>query len=111
MQRLILLVALGQASLTVSLRGQAASVSLQRQVFAAESSFAASMVRRDLDAFAAAVSPEAIFFGDTTVMRGKAKVVEGVAPPLRGAGPVLLEARRDRGAPFRQPRHQQRPGL
>lgn len=87
MQRLILLVALGQASLTVSLRGQAASVSLQRQVFAAESSFAASMARRDLDAFAASVSPEAIFFGDTTVMRGKTKVVEGWRRFFEGPAP------------------------
>jgi ketosteroid isomerase-like protein len=50
---------------------------LERQVFAAESSFAASMARRDLEAFASHVSPEAIFFGDTTVMRGKRAVIAG----------------------------------
>jgi ketosteroid isomerase-like protein len=50
---------------------------LQRQVFAAESSFAASMAQRNLEAFASHVSPEAIFFGDTTVMRGKQAVLAG----------------------------------
>jgi ketosteroid isomerase-like protein len=54
-----------------------AQAALERQVFAAESSFAASMARRDLDAFASHVSPEAIFFGDTTVMRGKPAVIDG----------------------------------
>jgi ketosteroid isomerase-like protein len=50
---------------------------LQRQVFVAESSFAASMAQRNLEAFASHVSPEAIFFGDTTVMRGKQAVLAG----------------------------------
>jgi ketosteroid isomerase-like protein len=48
---------------------------LQHQVFAAESSFAASMAQRNLEAFAAHVSAEAIFFGDTAVMRGKQAVL------------------------------------
>lgn len=51
------------------------SAALKRQVFAAESSFAASMAERNLAAFATYVSPEAIFFGDTTVMRGKEEVL------------------------------------
>jgi len=50
---------------------------LTRQVFVAESSFAASMARRDLKAFAAHVSPEAVFFSDTAALRGKEAVVEG----------------------------------
>ena len=53
------------------------TATLKRQVFAAESSFAASMAKRDLEAFASHVSPEAIFFGDTTVMRGKRAVIDG----------------------------------
>ena len=53
-----------------------AQTALKRQVFAAESSFAASMARRDLEAFASHLSPEAVFFGDTTVMRGKRAVIE-----------------------------------
>ena len=77
MRMLMLLVASATAGLSVPLRGQEAMTALQRQVFAAESSFAASMARRDANAFAAFVSPEAVFFGDTTVMRGKAAVVEG----------------------------------
>ncbi|HEU5305035.1 MAG TPA: nuclear transport factor 2 family protein [Gemmatimonadales bacterium] len=77
MNRSILLVALSLAPLSVPLRGQEPAVSLQRQVIAAESSFASTMARRELDAFAAFISPEAVFFGDTTVMRGKEAVVAG----------------------------------
>ena len=62
---------------------------LTRQVFVAESSFAATMARRDLDGFARFLSPEAVFFGDTSVFRGKAEVVqawrkfyEGPKPPF-----------------------------
>jgi ketosteroid isomerase-like protein len=50
---------------------------LIRQVFAAESSFAATMANRDTAAFAKFVAPEAVFFGEKSVMRGKAAVVEG----------------------------------
>lgn len=49
---------------------------LTRHVFAAESSFAASMARRDLKAFTAQVSPEAVFFSDTSALRGRDAVVE-----------------------------------
>jgi ketosteroid isomerase-like protein len=58
-------------------RGQVSTADLTRQVFAAESSFAASFARRDTAGFAAFVSPEAVFFGQKTVMRGKAAVVDG----------------------------------
>jgi ketosteroid isomerase-like protein len=80
MKLLILLVVSATLSLSPPLRGQAATTALQRQVFAAESSFAASMAQRDAKAFAALLSPEAIFFADTTVLRGKAAVVEGWRP-------------------------------
>ena len=75
MKRSALLVAAALIGLSSQLRGQAQSASLRREVFAAESSFAASMAERNLEAFGSHVSPEAIFFGDTTVMRGKAAVL------------------------------------
>ncbi len=46
-----------------------------RQVFAAESTFAASMAARDFPAFALLVAEEAVFFGTTTIQRGKAEVL------------------------------------
>jgi ketosteroid isomerase-like protein len=75
MTRIILLTGLASAALGATLAGQTPSPDLKRQVFAAESSFAASMAERNLAAFATHVSPEAIFFGDTTVMRGKEEVL------------------------------------
>jgi ketosteroid isomerase-like protein len=75
MTRIILLTGLASAALGATLAGQTPSADLKRQVFAAESSFAASMAERNLAAFATHVSPEAIFFGDTTVMRGKEEVL------------------------------------
>jgi ketosteroid isomerase-like protein len=57
--------------------GQAAPNALTRQVFAAESSFAATMANRDSTAFAAFVAPDAVFFGEKSVMRGKTAVVAG----------------------------------
>jgi ketosteroid isomerase-like protein len=59
-----------------SLLAQSAPATLTRHVFAAESSFAASMARRDLKAFAALVAPEAVFFSDTAALRGKEAVVK-----------------------------------
>ena len=47
------------------------------QVFAAESTFAATMAARDLKAFGSYVAPDAVFFGRRGVMRGSAAVVEG----------------------------------
>jgi ketosteroid isomerase-like protein len=58
-----------------SLLAQSPPATLARQVFAAESSFAATMARRDLKAFAALVSPEAVFFSDTAALRGKPAVL------------------------------------
>ncbi len=61
-------------------RGQAAPAApsaLTRQVFAAESSFAATMTNRDSIAFATFVAPDAVFFGEKSVLRGKQAVVAG----------------------------------
>ncbi len=68
-----------------SVQGQStAAALLTRQVFAAESTFAASMARRDTAAFAAMVSPEAVFFGQKSAMRGKAAVLAGWRPFFDG---------------------------
>jgi ketosteroid isomerase-like protein len=77
MKRSILLATMAMLSVSPCLLGQVPAAALKRQVFVAESSFAASMAQRDLEAFAAHVSSEAIFFGDTAIMRGKRAVIEG----------------------------------
>jgi ketosteroid isomerase-like protein len=48
---------------------------LASQVRAAETAFAKTMAARDHDAFASYVADEALFFGNTSVLRGKAAVV------------------------------------
>ena len=50
------------------------SADLRRQVFVAESSFAATMANRDLKAFSEFLSPETIWFGKTP-LRGKEAVI------------------------------------
>lgn len=59
---------------------------LTRQVFVAESSFAATMAARDPVAFARFLAPDAVFFGDKDVLRGKAAVVEGWSRFFKGPG-------------------------
>ena len=54
----------------------AALAALTRQVFVAESSFAATMAQRDSVAFARFIAPDAIFFGEKAALRGKPAVVE-----------------------------------
>jgi ketosteroid isomerase-like protein len=76
MHRIVLLLPVLTLLNLSSLLAQAARPALTRQVFSAESSFAATMARRDLKAFAALVSPEAVFFSDTAALRGKEAVVE-----------------------------------
>ena len=76
MHRIVVLAGLATSFVQHSLSGQAPDRALTRQVFAAESTFAASMARRDLKAFAALVSPEAVFFSDSAALRGKEAVVE-----------------------------------
>ena len=75
MNRILLLACLATSLPHPSLVGQAPST-LLREVFVAESSFAATMARRDLQAFGEFVSPEAVFFGDTSTMRGEAAVMK-----------------------------------
>jgi ketosteroid isomerase-like protein len=48
---------------------------LARQVVLAESSFAATMALRDLDAFGRFVAEEAVFMGPRRIQRGRADVV------------------------------------
>ena len=50
---------------------------LQEQVRSAERAFAQTMADRDLEAFAAFVSEEAVFFGGSEPLRGREAVVEG----------------------------------
>jgi uncharacterized protein (TIGR02246 family) len=73
-------IALIAALLPAALAAQAppaALPALTRQVFVAESSFAATMAARDSVAFARFIAPDAIFFGESSVLRGRAAVVEG----------------------------------
>lgn len=58
---------------------------LAAQVRAAETAFAATMAHRDLAAFGAFVAEEALFFGRSRVLRGRAAVVEGWKPYFEGA--------------------------
>ena len=60
---------------------------LERQVFEAESSFAHTMIARDLKAFDSYVAPDAIFFGRRGVMRGKAEIVAGWTSLFEGSKP------------------------
>jgi ketosteroid isomerase-like protein len=79
-----------------SLPGQApALAALTRQVFVAESSFAATMAARDSVAFARFIAPEAVFFGEKDALRGRAAVVEGWARFFVGpAAPFSWRAER-----------------
>jgi ketosteroid isomerase-like protein len=75
--------------LPATLSGQSAPdlTAAQRQVFAAESAFAASFARRDTAAFAALLAPDAIFFGGGAPLRGSAAVAEGWRGMLTEATP------------------------
>ena len=50
----------------------------------AERAFAQTMADRDLEAFGTFVSEEAVFFGSSGTLRGRAAVVEGWAPLFEG---------------------------
>ena len=76
MNRILLVAGMSITLSLTSLLAQSAPATLAKQVFAAESSFASSMARRDLKAFAAMVSPKAVFFSDTAALRGKEAVIE-----------------------------------
>ncbi len=60
---------------------------LSRQVFAAESSFAAAFARRDVAGFARFLAPEAVFFGGQSPARGSDAVVESWRPFLEAVSP------------------------
>jgi ketosteroid isomerase-like protein len=55
------------------------------QVRVAEQALADAMARRDLDAFAALVADEAVFFGAKDIQRGKAAVIAAWKPLFDGA--------------------------
>jgi ketosteroid isomerase-like protein len=59
----------------------------QREVFAAESSFAATMVNRDVKAFAEFVDKEAVFFGRKGPVRGREMIVKAWTPFFEGPTP------------------------
>lgn len=60
---------------------------LQEQVRQAEEAFAQTMADRDLEAFAAFLSEEAVFFGGPGTLRGREAVVEGWRPLFEGDDP------------------------
>src|SRR4051794_18506634 len=71
-----LLVSTAVVGLSSPLLSQHRTSPLEREVFAAESSFAASMAERNFEAFGSQVSRAAFFFGDPpAVMRGKTAVL------------------------------------
>lgn len=57
-----------------------------REVFVAESSFAASFARHDTAAFAALVAPDAVFFGQAAI-HGRQAIVERWRPWITAATP------------------------
>lgn len=57
----------------------------EREVAATERAFAQTMAQRDHAAFTRFLADEAIFFGDSGPLRGKAAVAESWAPFFKGA--------------------------
>lgn len=57
---------------------------LESSLRAAENAFAKSMADRDHDAFASFISPEAVFFGDKSVHRGRDAIAAAWAPFFEG---------------------------
>lgn len=66
----------GAASASATAPAANATV-LREQVLAAERAFADTMARRDFAAFGRFVDAEAVFFGNTTVLRGRQAVLDG----------------------------------
>lgn len=58
----------------------AQTTGLTDEVKATERAFAGTMAARDIDRFAAFVSPEAVFFDGDEVLRGREKVLEAWTP-------------------------------
>jgi ketosteroid isomerase-like protein len=69
---------------TSPLQAQAPIAELTRQVFTAESSFAATLANRDVAAFASFVAPDAVFFGRQGATHGREAVVESWRPLFGG---------------------------
>lgn len=74
------------ATLAVGQAQGQARPDLAQQVFAAESSFAASMANRDSAEFGRYVAADAIFFGEQR-LRGRTAVIEGWKAFFDGAAP------------------------
>ena len=72
------------AALVADAAGPDTMEALADQVRAAETAFARSMADRDLEAFAALVAHDAVFFGRDGAMHGKAAVVAGWKPLFDG---------------------------
>lgn len=72
--------------LSAPLRSQS-TAELAREVFVAESSFAAAFARRDVAGFAQFLAPEAIFYGGEHPARGREAVVTSWRPLLESAAP------------------------
>lgn len=70
----------------------ATNAELVRAVTEAERAFAQTMVARDLEAFAAFVADEAVFFGGGRALVGRAAVRAGWAPFFDGPAPPFTWA-------------------
>lgn len=79
---LSLILALGGAPGGV--RAQERAADLREVVADTERAFAQTMADRDHAAFTSFLSEEAVFFGNTDVLRGKGAVVEGWRPLFEG---------------------------
>lgn len=87
---LCLLAATGCASAPPAAHGPDA----RGEVLAVEAAFAATMAARDLDAFAAFLADEAVFFDSGGALEGKAAVLAAWAPYFEGAeAPFAWEPR------------------
>lgn len=86
MRRLLVILAVTAATAVVFAPTPAAAKSdPSRDVFAAESSFAATMAARDHEAFGTFLAEEGIFYGRRGAIRGKKAIMEAWAPLFEGA--------------------------
>ena len=69
------------------LRAQERAADLREEVADIERAFARTMAHRDHAAFTSFLSEEAVFFGDSGVLRGKGAVAEGWRPLFEGPDP------------------------
>ena len=76
MQR-VLSIVMALLAVSAAPRAQPDVATLANQVREAERAFAKTMADRDHNAFASFLADEAVFFGDTGVLRGKAEVASG----------------------------------